>query len=427
MKFNIYGLLVGIGIVIVITTFDTYTSKQKFHLKIVDYAILLLSALIGARGIYILHNLNEISQGGVTWWKISDGGLSIYGALTGILISTYLISKSRKIPFFVLTDGIVKNLPLAQSIGRFGNYYNHELYGKPSTLPWSIYIPIEKRLEGYTKYSTFHPAFIYESILNIFNLFILNKILRLKNYRNGTITGIYLINYGIIRLLMNTVRIDKEYLMGIETSDLASVLAISLGILILILISPENVKRSIAKIFSNIFNGYITLILPLLYAAISSDISTILKIVISLLTAFIPISVFLVLKMMGKVSDFDMTDRKERPAYCISTTILLALLYLATLKLGDTVLSTMALNTVITSAVFTIVTLFWKISGHMTYLTMTYCSLIYLIPSPFVILFFPVIPFVAWSRVELKKHTILQVIAGTLMAFLISILVFTLS
>ena len=288
MKFNIYGLLVGIGIVIVINTFDTYTSKKKFHLKITDYAILLLSALVGARGIYILHNLNEISQGTVTWWNISNGGLAIYGALIGILISTLIISKLRKIPFFVLTDGIVKNIPLSQSIGRFGNYFNHELYGKPSTLPWSIYIPIEKRLEGYTQYSTFHPVFLYESVLNFFNWLILNKILRLKNYKNGTISGIYLINYGIIRLAMNIIRIDKEYLMGIETSDLASVLAVSLGILILILVSPSKVKDTIAKIFSNVFNGYITLILPLLYATITSNIDLVSKILISFITALSP-------------------------------------------------------------------------------------------------------------------------------------------
>ncbi len=426
MTFNIYGLLVGIGIVVVTNTLDTYTSKQNFHLKITDYIILLISTLIGARGIYILHNLREISEGIVTWWNIPDGGLSIYGALMGILISTFVISRLRRIPFFVLTDGIVKNLPLAQSIGRFGNYFNHELYGKPSTLPWSIYIPIEKRLEGYTKYSTFHPAFIYESILNFFNWLILNKILRLRNYRDGTITSIYLINYGIIRLVMNTIRIDKEYLMGIETSDLASVLAVSLGILILILISPEKVKRNIAKIFSNVFNGYITLILPLLYTVIFSDISTISKMLISFVTAISPISIFLILKKMKKVSDFDMTDRKERPAYCVSTTIVFLIIYLITLKLGDTALSTIALNTLLTSGIFTLITFFWKISGHITYLTMAYCSFLYVIPSPYTVLLFPIIPFVAWSRVELKKHNVLQVIAGILLASLISVLVFTL-
>lgn len=426
MRFNIYGLLVGIGIVIVINTLDKYTSKQKFHLKITDYAILLLSALIGARGIYMLHNLTEISEGTITWWIVSDGGLSIYGALIGVLISTLIISKLRTIPFFVLTDGIVKNLPLAQSIGRFGNYFNRELYGRPSTLPWSIYIPIEKRLEGYTQYSTFHPAFLYESVLNFFNWLILNKILRLKNYRNGTITGVYLINYGIIRLIMNTIRIDKEYLMGIETSDLASVLAVSIGILILILISPEKVKNSIAKIFSNIFNGYITLILPLLYTVISLDIYPVPKILISLITALSPISIFLILKKMKKVSDFDMTDRKERPVYCVTTTIVFLAIYLTTLKLGSTTLSTIALNTLLTSGIFTIITFFWKISGHMTYLTMAYCSFIYLIPSPYVVLLFSVIPFVAWSRVELKKHNVPQVIAGILLASLISVLVFAL-
>ena len=209
MNFNTYGLLVGIGVVIVIMTLDTYTNNKKLYLKISDYILLLTFTLIGARSLYILHNIPEISQGTVTWWNISDGGLAIYGALIGIACSIFLISKLRKIPFFVLTDGIVKNLPLAQSLGRLGNYFNHELYGKPSTLPWSIQIPTERRLQGYEQYSTFHPVFLYESILNILNWFILNKILKQKNYKDGTITSIYLINYGIIRLLMNMIRIDK--------------------------------------------------------------------------------------------------------------------------------------------------------------------------------------------------------------------------
>jgi len=422
-----YGLLVGIGVVITIITLDTYTTKKGSSLKTLDYILLLLSTLIGSRTLYLLHNISEILNGTVTWWNISDGGLTIYGALVGILLATYLISKLRKIPFFVLTDGIVKNLPLAQSLGRLGNYFNHELYGKPSTLPWSIPIPSTNRLQGYEQYSTFHPVFLYESILNILNWFLLNKILKHKNYKNGTITSIYLINYGLIRLLMNTFRIDKEYLIGIETSDLASVLAISLGILILILISPKKVKTRIARVLSDIFNGYITLILPILYATISSTLPSLYKIVISILITISPITIFLILKSMGKVTDFDMTDRKERPLYCITITLIIGLLYLVTFEQGHSILSTITLNSLIISTVFTFITLFWKISGHMTFLTMTYTSLIYLIPSPFTILLFPIIPFVAWSRIKLKKHTVLQVVMGTLMSAMISALVFTLT
>ena len=426
MQFNTYGFLVGIGVITILLTLDSYTTKRKLQLKILDCILLLFSTLIFSRVIYILHNIPEIQTGTVTWWNISDGGLSIYGALIGILISVYLISKLRRIPFFVLTDGIVKHLPLAQSIGRFGNYFNNELYGKPSTLPWSIQIPLERRLEGYGQYSTFHPVFIYESILNIFNWLILQKILRLKNYKDGTITGIYLINYGIIRLLMNTLRLDKEYLMGIETSDLASVLTISLGILIIILISPTKVRTKIARVFSDIFNGYITLIFPTLYATLISTLPSLYKIVISVFISLTPISTYLFLKLSGKVSDFDMTDRKERPLYCVITTLFIGLTYLVTLEQGNSMLSVITLNTFVISSVFTVVTLFWKISGHMTFLTMSYCSLIYLIPSPLVILLFPILPLIGWTRIQLKKHNLLQVVLGTLMPILLSILVFTL-
>ena len=425
MSFSIYGFLIGIAAAVEVISLDSHTSRKGKTLKIIDYLVLIFSTLFFSRLVFILHNLQEIHDGTVIWWNISDGGLALYGALAGILLSLFFVSKTRKIPFFVLTDGIFKNMPIAQSVGRLGNYFNNELYGKPSSLPWSIYIPYEKRLPVYEQYSTFHPAFLYESILNILSWIILKNISGRKRVKDGTITCIYFINYGIIRLLMNAVRIDKEYFMEIESSTLASAAAISLGILVLILISPEKVKNSIAKYFSSIFNGYITEVLPLIYAAFASSIPLIYKIVLSAFSAVMPISVFLVLRMAGIVTDFDMTDRKERPLYCIFTTIFLLILYLATLELGDHTLSVVTLNALAISSVFTVVTFFWKISGHMTFLTMTFCSLVYLIPSPLVFLFFPVIPFVAWSRVELKKHTVPQVILGTLSAMIISILMFT--
>lgn len=425
MSFSIYGFLIGIAAAVEVISLDSHNSRKGKTLKIIDYLVLIFSTLFFSRLVFILHNLQEIHDGTVIWWNISDGGLALYGALTGILLSLFFVSKTRKIPFFVLTDGIFKNMPIVQSVGRLGNYFNNELYGKPSSLPWSIYIPYEKRLPVYEQYSTFHPAFLYESILNILSWIILKNISGRKRVKDGTITCIYFINYGIIRLLMNAVRIDQEYFMGIESSTLASAAAISLGILVLILISPEKVRNSIAKYFSSIFNGYITEVFPVIYAVSISSVPLIYKVVVSAFSAVMPISVFFVLRMAGIVTDFDMTDRKERPLYCIFTTIFLLILYLATLELGDHTLSVVTLNALAISSVFTVVTFFWKISGHMTFLTMTFCSLVYLIPSPLVFLFFPVIPFVAWSRVELKKHTVPQVILGTLSAMIISILMFT--
>lgn len=225
---TMYGLLIGIGIVISLELL-----QRRYNLfSYIDILFISLSALIGARALFLLHNIEEISKGTIQILDIRDGGLAFYGGLLGILISLFIISKIKKVHILNLTDKLFVFLPLMQSIGRLGNYFNNELYGKPSTLPWSIYIPLENRLHGYEQYTNFHPVFIYESILN-FLLFLFLYVYTKKEKRIGIPTGIYLIGYSIIRICMNRLRIDKEYFLGIETSDLFSIIFFIVGIMLI--------------------------------------------------------------------------------------------------------------------------------------------------------------------------------------------------
>ncbi len=226
---NLYGLLIGIAIVIGIELIKRKNSEISY----LDIFLILLLTVIGARGLFILHNLKEITQGIINPIAIWDGGLAFYGGLIGLIISLYICSRCKKIKFFKLSDNIILYLPLIHSIGRIGNFFNYELYGKPTTLPWAIFIPKEYREIGYEQFSTFHPVFLYESILNIVNFLILLTISKKYN-REGLLTGVYLINYSIIRLFLNTIRIDKEYFLNIETSDLLSLLFLVIGIIIII-------------------------------------------------------------------------------------------------------------------------------------------------------------------------------------------------
>lgn len=225
---TLYGLLIGIGIIIGI---EILLRRYK-DFSYTDLIIISISALIGARALFLLHNIEEIRNGTVGILNIWDGGLAFYGALIAILVSILIISKIKKTNYFDLTDNLLIILPLIQSIGRLGNYFNHELYGLPTTLPWGIYIPTDYRLAGWESYAHFHPVFIYESILN-FILFIFLFIFTKKKRNRGLVTGIYLTAYSLIRIIMNTLRIDKEYILGIETSDLLSYIFLAIGITIL--------------------------------------------------------------------------------------------------------------------------------------------------------------------------------------------------
>ena len=225
---TLYGFLIGIGVVIGIEIL-LRSSKLFSYL---DLFIIAISSLIGARVLFLLHNIEEISSGIINIFAIWDGGLAFFGALIGILTSILVISIIKRINFFEYSDKLLSILPLIQAIGRIGNYFNHELYGLPTTLPWAIYIPEEYRVAGWESYMYFHPVFAYEAILNLI-LFLLLFFLNKKERTKGLITGIYLIGYSIIRISMNILRIDKEYLFSIETSNLLSYIFLMAGVVLI--------------------------------------------------------------------------------------------------------------------------------------------------------------------------------------------------
>ena len=224
---SIYGLIIGIAVVLGIEVI-----RRKTNLKEIYLLIPLIFAFLGARALYLLHNIEEILAGQVKIFNVWDGGLALFGALIGILLGIYIISKLVKQPFLKLSDKFFTYIPLIQAFGRIGNYFNKELYGKPTSLPWAIEIPQENRLQGYENYTTFHPTFLYESILNLI-LFALLIYLSKKVKADGILLSLYFIGYSLIRLLLNRVRIDGEYLLGIETSDLLSVIFLIIGIVLI--------------------------------------------------------------------------------------------------------------------------------------------------------------------------------------------------
>jgi len=226
---HIYGLILGIATIVLIE----FVSKKEPYLRYTDYILISLITLFFSRTLYVLHNLQEISLGYINPIAVWDGGLTIYGAIFGLSIGILITSKKYKKNFSSLLNTFLLYLPLSQAIGRWGNFFNNEIYGKPTNF-LGIYIPIENRLPGYEQYTHFQPTFIYESALNLFNfiiLLIINKHFR----RPGFTSCVYFINYGLIRLAINTFRIDKEYIFNIETSDMFSVMCILLGILLIFL------------------------------------------------------------------------------------------------------------------------------------------------------------------------------------------------
>ena len=143
--------------------------------------------------------------------SIWRGGLGIPGAIIGGALTLLFYCRRRKMSFLMWADIAVPGVALAQAIGRWGNFFNQELYGKPSTLPWAIYIDPANRVPGYTQYSTFQPLFLYESMWNLLNMGLLLFLERKmpNKLKQGDLSLIYLIGYPFGRFWLEFIKLDS--------------------------------------------------------------------------------------------------------------------------------------------------------------------------------------------------------------------------
>ena len=418
---NIYGLLIGVGVVIGIELIRRYYKGLSY----LDILFLLFFTLIGARLLFVLHNIEEVRLGLINPLAIWDGGLAFYGGVIGLLISLWIVSRYKKIKFVRLSDTVLLFLPLIHAIGRIGNFFNYELYGKPTSLPWGISIPQQYRDIEYINYSHFHPVFFYESILNILN-FSLLLYLSKKYKKDGLVTAIYLIAYSITRLLMNTLRIDKEYFLNFETSDILSVIFLLSGILILIAtMNNKKFKEKIARIFSKEVTICLILV-SVLSVLLNSKASLPLNIFLGFFTFLIPILAIILFKTLGITSDYNVTKREERPKLFLVIGLCFLTCLITSLTSSHQLLMVIYSTLNISFFLGLLITLFWKISFHMIWSTLSIFFIIFSwnIPSLYLLIF--LLPLIGWSRVYQKKHTTPQVLVGFLTTVICILFVLTL-
>ena len=141
-----------------------------------------------------------------------NGGLAIHGAILGGSAALVVYAYKKKQSFWRWADLAVLGLPVGQALGRVGNYFNQEIFGLPTSLPWGIPISPEFRPTAYQQFEYFHPTFLYEALLDVLNFLILALVFKPLAIRHSPPAGrlflIYLINYSVIRIVMEQLRID---------------------------------------------------------------------------------------------------------------------------------------------------------------------------------------------------------------------------
>lgn len=177
---------------------------------------------------YLTHPLDILAI-----WR---GGLGIPGAVIGGGLALYWYCRKHKFNFLLWTDIAAPGLALGQAIGRWGNFVNQELYGRPSDLPWAIRIDPQFRVPGFENYEYFHPTFLYESLWSFANVALLLWLARRfsDHLKSGDIFLVYLIVYPIGRFLLEFLRLDSSQLAGINANQtiMAIVALVAAGLLV---------------------------------------------------------------------------------------------------------------------------------------------------------------------------------------------------
>jgi len=242
-----YGLLIVAGALLgaLVTRAQAKANGDDYEQVWNMLALCLILGIIGAR---LYHVFSTPAGGAIGWpyyrehpidiiafWKGGMQGFGIFGAVAGGILGIWIYTRAVGLSFLRWLDYSAVGLILAQAIGRWGNYFNQELYGPPTDLPWAVYIEPQSRLVGLEGYSYFHPVFLYESILNLtifLFLFWFSRRYRAK-LLDGDIFLLYLVLYPFVRFWLEFLRPDAWKIGGIATAQWLSLASIALAGIVL--------------------------------------------------------------------------------------------------------------------------------------------------------------------------------------------------
>lgn len=196
--------------------------------------------IVFARVYHVLTHPTDYFYPGADLWavvRIWDGGIAIFGAMIGGVIGIWVGTRITGIRFWTLLDALAPGMLLAQAVGRFGNWFNHELFGLPTDLPWGLQIPTDSPAfpHGLPASTLFHPLFLYEAIWDVIGFAVLIWASRKWNLQWGRTVALYAIWYGVGRAYLEGIRIDpSQLLLGVQFNQLAAILFALFGVVLFV-------------------------------------------------------------------------------------------------------------------------------------------------------------------------------------------------
>ncbi len=242
--FHLYALCIITGIAVAIWLGDKRFRDRATQAKSVVSEVSITAVPFGIIGGRIYHVITSpdayFGKGAhpLDAFKIWEGGLGIWGAISLGAIAAWFryrqLAKKLDLPsFLVFLDALAPGVLFAQAIGRFGNWFNVELFGRPLDAPWALQVPTRFRPLGYSAFETFHPTFLYESLWCA--LLAVALIGAGKRLKSGQIFSLYVMGYSIGRLVIESIRIDTAHIFaGLRVNIWVSLLVSLAGLVTLL-------------------------------------------------------------------------------------------------------------------------------------------------------------------------------------------------
>lgn len=242
LRIYFYAICILVGIIAaVIVTGRRLTARGAERGVVIDFAVwAVMLGIIGARVYHVLTHPGDYFGEGTSIWEVFaiwNGGIAIFGALLGGAVGVIIASRLTGVRFWSFADALVPGMLLAQAFGRLGNWFNHELFGTPTTLPWGLEIEASNPAFpiGLPAGTLFHPTFLYEIVWNLLGLVVLLAIERKLRPRWGTFFAMYLVWYGVGRAVIESMRIDpSQSVLGLRVNVFTALVAVLIGLMLLL-------------------------------------------------------------------------------------------------------------------------------------------------------------------------------------------------
>ncbi|MGK7936818.1 MAG: prolipoprotein diacylglyceryl transferase [Xenococcaceae cyanobacterium] len=236
-----YGFLIASAVLIGVSLSQYLAKRRGVNPELLaDLAIwLIVSAIPCARIYYVLFQWQEYAQRPEDIIAIWKGGIAIHGAIIGGTLAAIVFARLNRVSLWQLMDLVVPSVALGQAIGRWGNFFNSEAFGRPTDVPWKLFIPPSNRPLEYLNYDYFHPTFLYESVWNILVFVVLISLFfwslkQGERYKVGTMALNYFMGYSLGRFWIEGLRTDSLMLGPLRMAQVISLVIIALSVLGLI-------------------------------------------------------------------------------------------------------------------------------------------------------------------------------------------------